>query len=99
MVGSAGRQSPVVAELAEGVGELAAQPLVLVSEFAVAAVGQFKTLAQGVIAGALLGGYRRAALVLASVAESADLVFDVGLGVDPGARHSGFSELRMALRP
>jgi hypothetical protein len=45
MVGSAGREPSVVAELAEGVGELAAQPLVLVSEFAVAAVGEFKTLA------------------------------------------------------
>jgi hypothetical protein len=89
MVGSAGRQPLVVAELAEGVGELVAQPLVLVSEFAVAAVGQFKTLAQGVIASALLGGYRRAGLVLALVAEPTDLVFDVGLGVDPGAGYSG----------
>ena len=45
MVGSAGREPSVVAELAEGVGELAALPLVLVSEFAVVAVGVFKTLA------------------------------------------------------
>ena len=35
-------RSPVVAEFAEGAGELAAQPLVLVSEFAVAAVRDFE---------------------------------------------------------
>lgn len=34
----------VVAELAEGVGELAAQPLVLVGDLAVALVGEFESL-------------------------------------------------------
>ena len=43
--GSAGREPSVVAELAERVGELAAQSLVLVGEFAIAAVGEFKALA------------------------------------------------------
>jgi hypothetical protein len=50
-----GSRSPVVAEFAEGAGELAAQPLVLVGEFAVAAVGDFEATSQGVVAGALLG--------------------------------------------
>ena len=74
-------RSPVVAEFAEGAGELAAQPLVLVGEFAVAAVGDFEAMSQGVVAGALLGGYRCARLGSALVAESADLVGEVGLGV------------------
>ena len=87
-----------VTELAEGVGELAAQPLVLVGEFAVAVVGDFEALSQGVVGGALRGGYRRVRLASAQAAESADLVFHVGLGVDPGAGDAGFSELRMALR-
>ena len=64
-----------------GAGELAAQPLVLVGEFAVAAVGDFEAMSQGVVAGALLGGYRCARLGSALVAESADLVGEVGLGV------------------
>jgi hypothetical protein len=34
-----------VAELAERVGELTAQPLVLVGEFVVAAIGEFEALA------------------------------------------------------
>ncbi|HET9565930.1 MAG TPA: hypothetical protein VFP27_15835 [Mycobacterium sp.] len=76
-----GSRSPVVAEFAEGAGELAAQPLVLVGEFAVAAVGDFEATSQGVVAGALLGGYRCARLGSALVAESADLVGEVGLGV------------------
>ena len=80
-----GSRSPVVAEFAEGAGELAAQPLVLVGEFAVAAVGDFEATSQGVVAGALLGGYRCARLGSALVAESADLIGEVGLGVDPGA--------------
>ena len=71
--------------VAEGTGELAAQPLVLVGEFAVAAVGDFEATSQGVVAGALLGGYRCARLGSALVAESADLIGEVGLGVDPGA--------------
>ena len=80
-----GSRSPVVAEFAEGAGELAAQPLVLVGDFAVEAVGDFEATSQGVVAGALLGGYRCTRLGSALVAESADLVGEVGLGVDPGA--------------
>ena len=75
-----GSRSPVVAEFAEGAGELAAQPLVLVSEFAVAAVRDFEATSQGVVAGALLGGYRCARLGSALVAESADLVGECPTG-------------------
>ena len=73
-------EAPVVAEFAEGAGELAAQPLVLVSEFAVAAVRDFEATSQGVVAGALLGGYRCARLGSALVAESADLVGECPTG-------------------
>ena len=43
--------------------------------------GDFEATSQGVVAGALLGGYRCARLGSALVAESADIVGEVGLGV------------------
>ena len=60
-----GSGSSVVAELAEGVGELAAELLVLVGEFAVAVQCDVQALAQGVVAGALRVGYRGGAVLLA----------------------------------
>jgi hypothetical protein len=87
-----------VSELAESVGELAAQLLVLGGQFAVAAQRKVEALAQRVVAGALPGRGRGGVLGLVAGAQAPDLVFEVGLGVEPGSGDSGFSELRMPLR-
>ena len=88
----------VVPELAESVGELAAQLLVLGGQFVVAAQRKVEALAQRVVAGALPGRGRGGVLGLVAGAQAPDLVFEVGLGVEPGSGDSGFSELRMPLR-
>ena len=69
-----------VAESAEGVAKLAAQPLVLFGEFAVAAQGDVQALAQGVVAGALPARGRGGVFGLAAGAEALDLVFENVLG-------------------
>ena len=74
-----------VAELAEGVGELAAQALVLVGEFTVAAQRNVEALAQRVVSGALPGRCRGGVSGLVAGAQAPDLVFEVGLSVEPGA--------------
>jgi hypothetical protein len=106
VVGSAGpdcyrivTRSGGVPELAESVGELAAQLLVLVCEFTVAAQRKVEALAQRVVAGTLAGRGCGGMFGLVAGAQAPDLVVEVGLAVEPGARDSGFSELRISLRP
>src|SRR6476646_12217940 len=88
-----------VAELAESVGELAAQLLVLGGQFAVAAQRKVEALTHRVVACALPGRGRGGVLGLVAGAQAPDFVFEVGLGVEPGSGDSGSSELRMTLRP
>ena len=79
----------VVPELAESVGELAAQLLVLGGQFVVAAQRKVEALAQRVVAGALPGRGRGGVLGLVVGAKAPDFVFEVGLGVEPGSGDSG----------
>jgi hypothetical protein len=63
-----------VAELAEGVRELAAQALVLVGEFTVAAQRNVEAVAQRVVGGALPGRCRGGVSGLVAGAQAPDLV-------------------------
>ena len=78
-----------VPEFAESVGELAAQLLVLCGQFAVAAQRKVEALAHRVVAGALPGGSRGGVSGPVVGAQAPDLVFEVGLGVEPGSGDSG----------
>ena len=81
--------------LAESVGELAAQLLVLGGQFVVAAQRKVEALAQGVVAGALPGRGRGGVLGLVAGAQAPDFVFEVDLGVGPGSGDSGRDRRRL----
>jgi hypothetical protein len=77
------------AELAEGMGEVAAQPLIVLAEFPVAGVGGFEPAQQGCVGAALAARHRRLGGAPAKAAEPFDLGPDVGLGVEPRPGHPG----------
>jgi len=81
------------------VGELAAEPGVLIGELLVAVEGGGEPGAQRRIGGPLAcgdgaGGAGAACLL----PQPADLAADVGLGIEPGPGDSGFSELGRCAR-
>ena len=80
--------------MSESVGELAAQLLVLVGEFTVAAQRDVEALTQGGLAGALPGRGRGGVWGLVAGAQTPDLVFEVGLSVEPGAGDALLTELK-----
>ncbi len=80
---------PGGALVAEGSGELAAEPGVLVSEGLVALQGGCEPGALGCVGGPLAGGDRNTGDAAGAVAEPLDLVADVGLGVEPGPGDGG----------
>ena len=66
-------------------GELASQALILVGEFTVAAQRNVEALAQRVVGGALPDRCRGGVSGLVVDAQAPDLVFEIGLSVEPGA--------------
>ena len=86
---------PGGALVAEGSGELAAEPGVFLGELLVAPVGGGEPGAQRGVGCPLAGGDRAGRAGTAGAAELPDLVADVGLGIEPGPGDGGFSELGM----
>src|SRR5271154_4096569 len=72
------------AELSEGLGELVAQPLIVLGQFPVAGGGGLQPAEQGCVAAAVTCRQRRPGCPAAEVAQPEDLATDVGLGVEPG---------------
>lgn len=66
-------------------GYLVAESVVFVAEFADSLVGEGKSLPQRCIAGAFAGGRGVAGFGFAQGTDPADFVFEVGLGLEPGA--------------
>src|SRR6516225_4924186 len=75
--------------VAEGVGELAAEPAVFLGELAVALAGFGEPPEQGGVGGALAGGDGRGGGAAGGLAEPLDLGAQVGLVVKPGAGDAG----------
>src|SRR6266581_6901736 len=81
---------PGCALVAERAGELAAEPVVLIGERLVALEGCGEPAAQGGVGRLLAGRDGAGRVALGScAAELADLVADVGLGVEQGPRYAG----------
>src|SRR5207248_2077628 len=77
------------AELSEGSFELTSQALVFFGEFPVAVVGDFQSLQERGFGCSLPGGCWLAWGAVAECPEPVDLVFEVWLGVEPGAGDLG----------
>ena len=75
-----GRRLPA---LAEGVGELAPEPLVLLGEFSVPFQDGLQTCAERGVRGSLGCGNRCRGGATGGIAESLDLGADVGLAIEP----------------
>jgi hypothetical protein len=89
-----GAVEPFGAELAVQAGDLVTELVVVLGEFADALVGQGKTSAQRCVAARLDGRWWGDEPV---IAQGGETVAKVGFGVEPGAGHAGFSELKMIL--
>ena len=70
--------------MAECLRELAAESLVVLSELAVALLGEVQALPERGVGTALLGGNPRRGSSVGEGSQVLDLGRDVGLGVEPG---------------
>lgn len=70
-------------------GDLVAQAVVFVVEFADALVGEAESVAQGCLAGRFPSARRGSGSRFAVCCDPADFVFEVGLGVEPGSGDAG----------
>jgi hypothetical protein len=77
------------AQVTQGVGELPPEPVVLLSQLAVAVAGFGEPPQQGCFGGSLASRDCRGWRPLGDFAEALDLVADVGLGIQPRARDPG----------